>query len=199
MNKKICLLFLSFFLFSACVTKHDFQNVVTYSEGRQKASSSDLKFDIQFHNVRKDRSKGVDILEFTMQVENKGFSPIYFQPREYVLVDDEGLRIKPSTVSPGGDLCIWPNQKTVQLSIAYHMPANYQLSRIGSFRVFWNYRIHSNLHRRISKFLRYNIKYRYRKVYPHYSEYPYYCHRDHFYRKDFYRHSLSRYDFRRDR
>ena len=176
MNGKFFLLLLSFFLFSACKTQNHFKNVVTYSEGRQKAQESNLKFSIQFQKIRKDRSKGVsvDILEFTMQLENKGMSPIYFQPRKYVLMDDEGSRFHPSTVSPGGNLCIWPNKIPVKLTITYRMPVDYWLSRIGSFRLFWNFRIHSRVYRRISKFLRYKVEYRYRKVYLHPFDYPYY-------------------------
>lgn len=141
---------------------------------RTMASKSHLDIDIAFSGIASYTHNGVEhsALEFAWKLENTGHKDIVLQPAKYMLLDDEGQKL--SLSSKAITTITLEPKTTTEFTLTFALPSQYELERIGSFRLQWHYQRNAQLYRRTTKFIRRKIEYRYRTVYP--IDYPYgYC------------------------
>lgn len=175
---KWCRLSLLLILLGCYTPRYAFREVGTYPDGVYAAPTvseqSPLEAKIAFVKAEKQERSDVWVVEFEMKFDNTGVQPVTLSPMEYALMDDEGHRIKAKApdLSPNiQNFNLWP-KSSLKVTMYFDLPAGTDMSRIGSLRMLWHYRIDSRLYRRVTKFLKHEVEYRYYPAsYPHWYYY----------------------------
>jgi hypothetical protein len=139
----------------------------------------EVKFEIAYAGPQ--QVDGKKALQFDMQIENTGSKAISIGPKSYALLDDDNRRF--SQEWSGGDsgtLLLIP-RSSLKFSLFFIVPGDYNFAYAGSLRLLWNYQCDANVYRRVSKFIKYEVEYRYREAYYAYWGWPhgyYPCYHD---------------------
>ena len=175
---KIWMIFICISLIAGCRNnQYKFKMVVTYSDDPsfyQKFAGLDrVKAKFSYVKVT-EKTKSKYGFEIVIKLENKGNKTVCIPVRKYILLDDEGHRFRaklPLEYQSLSNITIVPKD-SLKLTLFFKFPDKYVPAYVGSVRLLWCYSINGRIYRRVTKFIRHTIEYRYKKVYPIWWTYP---------------------------
>jgi hypothetical protein len=91
---------------------------------------------------------------------------ITLHPEEFVLMDDENHRFQAKVALNMPKSLQLGHKTTSRISLLFELPTGYDLRRVGSLRLLWHYEIADRVYRRLTKFIKHSVEYRYQEVYP---------------------------------
>lgn len=173
--KNYMIFLISFLVLVGCQSRrYTFRSVETISNDSSSVQEvHPIKFKIAFGGIQKTQQDVSPTAKFSFKLTNVGNEPITVHPHSYNLIDDEANNFTPVVENASPSIILYP-QSSTNFRLSYPFPPGYDLSKIGSFRIAWNYDIAGVKYRRLTKFLKREVEYRtsYYYNYPHFYYFP---------------------------
>lgn len=132
-----------------------------------------IESEITFAGVTKHEGDIAPIAKFKCKFTNAGSTPVKLNPYSYNLIDDDANHFEPILHNTSETILLYP-QSSTNFTLTYSFPPGYDLKKVGSFRLTWNYDIDGVEYRRLTKFVKREVEYRtrYYGAAPYYYYYP---------------------------
>lgn len=183
--KIICNLFFAFAIFGCAVQRPNFREIGTYCENSQGEQTKlenfrEIESTIVYEKMEKKEKNRmfVETILFSVTCQNISNTAITLHPMNYYLLDDEGCRMNPKWEDMSGNVenfTLLP-KSSFKMTLLFALPSGYDVNKIGSLRIFWNYTIAGNIRQVITKFLKQEIEYRYYEPYPYWGHWGHWGH-----------------------
>lgn len=172
--KSYAIILVSIFLLVGCQSRrYTFRSVDTISNDANSVTQeiNPIKFKIAFGGIKKAAEDTSPTAKFVLKFTNTGARPVTFNPHSYDLIDDDANNFTPVVQGATGPILLYP-QTSANFTLLYPLPPGYNLKRVGSFRLAWNYDIEGTKYRRLTKFIKKEVEYRNRYYGSSYNYYP---------------------------
>lgn len=168
-------LLLLLFIVTGCqAPKYTFRLAQTYLDDPAAPNNvvvEHAQFELGYEGMK--TNDGAHQLQFDMRIENTGGAPLSVQPASYALLDDDNRRFSQNWAGNSAETFTVLPRSALKFSLFFRVPGDYNFDYTGSLRLVWNYQTQGKTWKRVSKFIKHVVEYRYYDTYPYYPYHPY--------------------------